>query len=80
MKKMILMALALTAGALFNGASAQKKVSKKGAAAPKVTIVSSSDSLSYAAGMAVTNGLDAYLKQAWTAQAWTCFCVDSKRL
>ena len=63
MKKMILMALALTAGALFNGATAQKKVSKKAAAAPKVTIVSSSDSLSYAAGMAVTNGLDAYLKQ-----------------
>ena len=63
MKKMILMALALTAGALFNGATAQKKGSKKGAAAPKVTIVSSSDSLSYAAGMAVTNGLDAYLKQ-----------------
>ena len=63
MKKMILMALALTAGALFNGAAAQKKGSKKGAAVPKVTIVSSSDSLSYAAGMAVTNGLDAYLKQ-----------------
>ena len=63
MKKMILMALALTAGALFNGATAQKKGSKKSAAAPKVTIVSSSDSLSYAAGMAVTNGLDAYLKQ-----------------
>ena len=63
MKKMILMALALTAGALFNGATAQKKGSKKAAAAPKVTIVSSSDSLSYAAGMAVTNGLDAYLKQ-----------------
>ena len=63
MKKMILMALALTAGALFNGAAAQKKGSKKGVAAPKVTIVSSSDSLSYAAGMAVTNGLDAYLKQ-----------------
>lgn len=63
MKKMILMALALTAGALFNGATAQKKGGKKGAAAPKVTIVSSSDSLSYAAGMAVTNGLDAYLKQ-----------------
>lgn len=60
---MILMALALTAGALFNGAAAQKKGSKKGVAAPKVTIVSSSDSLSYAAGMAVTNGLDAYLKQ-----------------
>ena len=60
---MILMALALTAGALFNGATAQKKGSKKAAAAPKVTIVSSSDSLSYAAGMAVTNGLDAYLKQ-----------------
>ena len=57
------MALALTAGALFNGATAQKKGSKKSAAAPKVTIVSSSDSLSYAAGMAVTNGLDAYLKQ-----------------
>ena len=57
------MALALTAGALCNGATAQKEVSKKAAAAPKVTIVSSSDSLSYAAGMAVTNGLDAYLKQ-----------------
>ena len=63
MKKIILMALALTAGALFNGAAAQKKASKKGAAAPQVTIVSSRDSLSYAAGMAVTNGLDAYLKQ-----------------
>ncbi len=64
MKKMIIMALAITAGALFNGAAAQKKGNKKGKAiAPKMTIASSSDSLSYAAGMAITNGLDAYLKQ-----------------
>ena len=61
---MIIMALAITAGALFNGAAAQKKGNKKGKAiAPKMTIASSSDSLSYAAGMAITNGLDAYLKQ-----------------
>ena len=64
MKKMIIMALAIAAGALFNGASAQKKSGKKKAAeAPKVTLTTPSDSLSYAAGMAITNGLDTYLKQ-----------------
>ncbi|MGN0220753.1 MAG: FKBP-type peptidyl-prolyl cis-trans isomerase [Prevotella sp.] len=64
MKKMILMALAITASALFNGAAAQKKRSKKNTVTtPKVTITTSSDSLSYAAGIAITNGLDTYLKQ-----------------
>ena len=63
MKKIIVItALALVAGAAFNSIEAKKK--KVVATTPVVTpvvLTTGSDSLSYAAGMAVTNGLVAYL-------------------
>ncbi len=68
MKKTIILALALIAGAsLFTPATAQKKK----AATKKATVVkeapvklsNSSDSLSYAAGMSITNGLVPFLVQ-----------------
>jgi len=68
MKKTIILALALMAGAsLFTPAAAQKKK----AATKKATVVkeapvklsNSSDSLSYAAGMSITNGLVPFLVQ-----------------
>lgn len=66
MKKLIIItALALVAGAAFNTAEAAKK--KKGAVAPAVVtpvvLTTSSDSVSYAAGIAVTEGLMNYLIQ-----------------
>ena len=66
-KLMIITALALVAGAAFNSAEAAKK--KKEAAQPQTPVVApvvlttSSDSVSYTAGMAVTNGLVPYLIQ-----------------
>lgn len=66
-KLMIITALALVAGAAFNSAEAAKK--KKEAAQPltpvvaPVVLATSSDSVSYTAGMAVTNGLVPYLIQ-----------------
>ena len=64
MKKMILLALAVVASASFCTIDAKKK--KKVVEEPVVVPVelkSSSDSVSYAAGMSITNGLMAYLKQ-----------------
>jgi FKBP-type peptidyl-prolyl cis-trans isomerase FklB len=65
MKKMIILALALVAGASLYPASAasKKKVEKKPAAPVEqpVKLVTSSDSVSYAAGMTVTNGLIPFL-------------------
>ena len=61
-KIIVITALALVAGAAFNGTEAKKK--KVVAAAPvvaPVVLTSGSDSLSYAAGMAVTVGLVDYL-------------------
>jgi len=67
MKKLILLtALALVAGAAFNESNAAKKSKKAVAVEPAVVaanLVSSSDSVSYAAGMALTNGLLPYLVQ-----------------
>jgi len=69
MKKLILItALALVAGAAFNSTEAAKKKKKDAdkqetvAIAP-VVLTTSSDSVSYTAGMAVTNGLMNYLLQ-----------------
>lgn len=67
MKKTIILALALVASAsLFTG-TAQKKTAKKVAvvkAEPvKVKLTNSSDSVSYAAGMSITNGLIPFLVQ-----------------
>ena len=68
MKKSVIIALALIAGASFCTVDAKKK--KKEVKVEEATVVivpaelkSSSDSVSYAAGMAITNGLLPYLKQ-----------------
>ena len=68
MKKTIILALALVAGAsLFTPAAAQKKkaATKKTAVEKEapVKLTNSSDSLSYAAGMSITNGLVPFLVQ-----------------
>ncbi|MBQ8155416.1 MAG: FKBP-type peptidyl-prolyl cis-trans isomerase [Prevotella sp.] len=66
MKKVIILALALVASAsLYTADAASKKKTKK-QDAPVVVLVqlnSSSDTLSYVAGMSVTNGLIPYLVQ-----------------
>ena len=67
MKKTIIIALALVAGASFCTVDAKKK--KKDVKNEETTVLapvelkSSSDSVSYAAGMTLTNGLLPYLKQ-----------------
>ena len=66
MKKIIILALALVAGASLFTAEAAKKKDKKQAATPVVVpvqLATSSDSVSYAAGMNATNGLLPYLIQ-----------------
>ena len=67
MKKTMILALALVASAsLFTATAAKKKVVKKTAAvaAPQpVQLKSSSDSVSYTAGMSLTNGLIPFLTQ-----------------
>lgn len=67
MKKLIILsALAITASAAFNTAEAAKKKKKEAVAAPvtvPVELNSSSDSVSYAAGMSFTNGLLPFLVQ-----------------
>ena len=68
MKKLIMLALLVAAGSVFNTASAQsKKKGKQNTKCPveckegTVVLTSSSDTLSYAAGMSMTRGLDEYL-------------------
>ena len=67
MKKLMIIALALVAGASFYTAdAAKKKVKVVESAAPveqPVQLVTSSDSVSYAGGMSVTNGLIPFLIQ-----------------
>jgi FKBP-type peptidyl-prolyl cis-trans isomerase FklB len=66
MKKMIILALALVAGASLFTAEAAKKKDKKQAETPvvePVQLTTSSDSVSYTAGMNATNGLLSYLIQ-----------------
>jgi len=67
MKKTLLIALAVLASASFNVATAAKKKKKdaKEQVVPTTPVVlnSSSDTLSYAAGIAMTNGLMPYLKE-----------------
>ena len=67
MKKVLIVALALLASASFSTIEAGKKKDKKKETAAEtvaepVKLASGSDSLSYAAGMALTNGLLNYLK------------------
>lgn len=66
MKKIFALALVVMASASFNVASAAKKKKKDAVIQPAeapVQLGTSSDSLSYAAGMAMTDGLLPYLKQ-----------------
>lgn len=73
MKKVIMLALLIAAGSALNTASAQsKKKDKKNKATTEcseacktapIALKSASDSLSYATGMTMSNGLDAYLEQ-----------------
>lgn len=68
MKKTLILALAVLAGSLSSTAFAGKKKDKKkeapavAAPAPGASLLTPSDSLSYAIGMAQTNGLDQYLQ------------------
>lgn len=65
MKKIFLLAMAVVACATFNTAEAAKKNKKskknKTEAKAPVKMVTASDSISYAAGVAMTNGLQPYL-------------------
>jgi len=77
MKKILFIALALLASASFSTIEAAKKDKKKKgdkteAAVEKlpVTLASSSDSLSYAAGKALTNGLMPYLQSQGVDSAY----------
>ena len=67
MKKFMIIALALVAGASFYTADAAKKKTKTAEPAATVVepvqLVTSSDSVSYAGGMSVTNGLIPFLIQ-----------------
>lgn len=67
MKKVILLALAIVASASFCTVDAKKKkkeeVKVEELVAVPVELKNGSDSVSYAAGMAITNGLMSYLKQ-----------------
>ena len=66
MKKIILVALVILASASFSTIEAKKdkKNKKKGQTEQPVQLKNSSDSLSYVAGMSVTNGLIPYLMQS----------------
>lgn len=73
MKKVIMLALLIAAGSALNTAGAQsKKKDKKDKATTEcseacktapIVLKSAADSLSYATGMTMSNGLDAYLEQ-----------------
>ena len=73
MKKVIMLALLIAAGSALNTASAQnKEKDKKNKATTEcpetcktapIVLKSAADSLSYATGMTMSNGLDAYLEQ-----------------
>lgn len=73
MKKVIMLALLIAAGSALNTVSAQsKKKDKKNKATTEcseackmapIVLKSAADSLSYATGMTMSNGLDAYLEQ-----------------
>ncbi|MBQ8487379.1 MAG: FKBP-type peptidyl-prolyl cis-trans isomerase [Prevotella sp.] len=66
MRKVVLLALAVVASASFCTVNAKKKKVEAKAEAPveaPVELKSGSDSVSYAAGMALTNGLLPFLKQ-----------------
>ena len=80
MKKTLIIALAVMAGALLNTADAKKKKDKKKAAEVEVVkpleLNSSSDTLSYAAGMMLTDGLIPYLKQTGVDTAYMAKFIE----
>jgi len=63
MKKVILLALAVMASASFCTVDAKKKKKQVEPVAQPVVLTTSSDSVSYAAGITLTNGLVPFLKQ-----------------
>ena len=76
----MIIALAVMAGALLNTADAKKKKDKKKAAEVEVVkpleLNSSSDTLSYAAGMMLTDGLIPYLKQTGVDTAFMAKFIE----
>ena len=76
----MIIALAVMAGALLNTADAKKKKDKKKAAEVEVVkpleLNSSSDTLSYAAGMMLTDGLIPYLKQTGVDTAYMAKFIE----
>ena len=76
----MIIALAVMAGALLNTADAKKKTDKKKAAEVEVVkpleLNSSSDTLSYAAGMMLTDGLIPYLKQTGVDTAYMAKFIE----
>lgn len=66
MKKLLIVALAFMAGATFAFTPGKNKKEKKQPVAPvveQVALITPSDTLSYAAGVATTRGLDTYITQ-----------------
>lgn len=80
MKKMMIIALAVMAGALLNTADAKKKKESKKAAEVETVkpleLTSSSDTLSYAAGMMLNDGLMPYLKQKGVDTAYMAKFIE----
>ena len=76
----MIIALAVMAGALLNTADAKKKKDKKNTAEVEVVkplvLNSSSDTLSYAAGMMLTDGLFPYLKQSGVDTAYMAKFIE----
>lgn len=79
MRKTILVALAVMAGATLNVASAAKKNKKqaKQTVLAPVELKNGSDTLSYVAGMSLTNGLVPYLEQSMDVD--TAYMADFVR-
>ena len=80
MKKTLIIALAVMAGALLNTADAKKKKEAKKAAEVEAVkpleLNSSSDTLSYAAGMILTDGLIPYHKQTGVDTAYMAKFIE----
>ena len=80
MKKTLIIALAVMAGALLNTADAKKKKGTKksaeGETVKPLELLSSSDTLSYAAGMMLTDGLIPYLNQTGVDTAYMAKFIE----
>lgn len=71
MRKLFIVALVIVSGAAFalTPAKKTKKSANKTTSAQTVTLKTKADSVSYAAGMAMTRGLDGYLKEQFGVTA-----------